>query len=86
MSISYMIPFYNQLTHTRVNNKLENNNQRYKKIIINHLKFNSNRNYDIYEFGTYMGTTLKNIINILKNNNIIINNINGFDSLRGLTF
>jgi hypothetical protein len=87
--IHYQIPFaIKNLKHKRINDKII----RYKyendpdiNYIINNLLHKNYENYDIYEFGTYSGWSLKHIINILISNNCFINNINGFDSLEGLS-
>lgn len=84
----YLIPFaIKNLNRKRLNNKLKKydvENDEDINFILNKFKNIEYKNFDIYEFGTYSGWSLKHIINILIQINCTINNINGFDSLLGL--
>jgi len=84
----YLIPFaIKNLKHKRLDNKIKKyqpENDKDIDFILNKFKFNDYKNFDIYEFGTYSGWSLKHIINILRLTKCNINNINGFDSLLGL--
>jgi hypothetical protein len=42
------------------------------------------KDYDIYEFGTYLGQSLCGILTYIDDNNIEFNNFVGFDSFKGL--
>lgn len=87
------VPFYYTLTgvhrHRRtdciregnkVNKATQDDITRLKNIIFSV----QDKNVDIYEFGTFSGGSLRNIVACLKQKNASINNINGFDSLVGL--
>jgi O-methyltransferase len=85
-NIPYYIPFDNQFDHYK-NNKIRINDDlllinKEIDIILNYLK-EGNKDMDILEFGTCWGWSLKNISNLLIEENININNLIGFDSLIG---